>query len=108
MSKFVTRKWIEVNDLSGGQYSVNKNIRFKTPMLRPHLCGYSGRYVVVKRRISDTSTNNANRRNTKLTFKNDVLFRSCISKTNNTFIDNAKNLDIVIPMYNLLEYSEIC
>ena len=35
--KFVTRKWIDVNDLSGGQYSINKNIRFKTPMLRSDL-----------------------------------------------------------------------
>ena len=38
VSKFVTRKWTEVNDLSGGQYSANKNIRFKTPMLRSDLC----------------------------------------------------------------------
>ena len=41
--------------------------------------------------------------NKKLTFKNNVPFRSCISKVNNTFVDNAKNLDIVMPMYNLLE-----
>ena len=38
--KFVTRKWIEVNDLSAGYCSVNKNIRFKTPMLRSNLCGF--------------------------------------------------------------------
>ena len=48
VSKFVRRKWIEVNDLSGGQYSVNTNIRFKTPMLRPDLCDYSDAYIVVK------------------------------------------------------------
>ena len=41
VSKFVTRKWIEVNDLSGDQYSVNKNIRFKTPVLRSVLFDYS-------------------------------------------------------------------
>ena len=40
VSKFVTSKWIELNYLSGGQYSVNKNIRFKTPMLRSDLCDY--------------------------------------------------------------------
>ena len=50
ISKCVTRKWIEVNDLSGGQYSVNKNINFKTPMLRSDLCGYSNVYIVMKRR----------------------------------------------------------
>ena len=41
VSKFVTRKWIEVNDLSVGQYSRKKNIRFKTAMLRSDLCDYS-------------------------------------------------------------------
>ena len=46
VSKFVTRKWIEVNDLSGGQYSVNKNIRFKAPMLRSDCCDYSDAYIL--------------------------------------------------------------
>ena len=47
MSKFVTRKWIKVNDLSGGKYSVKKNIRFKTPMLRSNLCDYSDAYMIM-------------------------------------------------------------
>ena len=42
--KFVTKKWIRVNDLSSGQYSINKNIRFKTSMLRSHLCDYNDAY----------------------------------------------------------------
>ena len=46
MSEFVTRKWIKVNNLSGGKYSVKKNIRFKTPMLRSNLCDYSDAYIV--------------------------------------------------------------
>ena len=46
--KFVTREWIEVNDLSGVQYSSNKNTRFKTRMLRLDLCYYSDAYIVVK------------------------------------------------------------
>ena len=41
VSEFVTKRWIEVNDLSGGQYSVNKNVRFKTSMLRSNLCDYN-------------------------------------------------------------------
>ena len=41
-----------------------------------------------------------------LTFKNNALFRSCKSKINNTFTKNAKDLDIDIPMYNLLDYSD--
>ena len=58
----MTKKWIEVNDISGEQYSVNKNIRFKTPMQRSDLCDYSDAYIVVKRRISVKDTNNANKR----------------------------------------------
>ena len=62
LSKFVTRKWIEISDLSSGQYSINKNIRFKNSMLRSDLCYYSDAYIVVKGRISVTGTDNANRR----------------------------------------------
>ena len=75
-------------------------------MLTLYLCEYSDAYIVVKRGISVTGTNNANRRNKNLTFKNNAPFKSCITKINNTFIDNAENLDVVMPMYNLLEYSD--
>ena len=104
LSKFVTKKWIEVNDLSSGQYSVNKNITFKTSMLRSDLCDYSDAYIVVKGIISVTGTNGANIRNKKVIFKNNASFRSCITKLNNTFVDNAEDLDIVMPMYDLFEY----
>ena len=80
MPKFVTKKWIKVND----QYSVNKKIRFKTSMLRSDLCDYSDAYIVVTGMISVTGINANNRRNKKLTFKNNAPFRSCISKINNT------------------------
>ena len=80
--------------------------RFKTPVLRSDMCDYSDEYIVVTERITVTGSDNANRRNKKLTFKNDVPFRSCISKLNNTFIDNSEDLDIVILIYNLLEYSD--
>ena len=70
------------------------------------MCDYSDEYIVVTERITVTGSDNANRRNKKLTFKNDVPFRSCISKLNNTFIDNSEDLDIVILIYNLLEYSD--
>ena len=46
--KFMTKKWIEVNNLPSGQYSINKNIRFKTLMFGSDLCDYSDAYVVVK------------------------------------------------------------
>ena len=48
VSKLVTKKWIEVNDLSCGQYSIDKSLRFKTSVLRSDLCDYSDVYIVVK------------------------------------------------------------
>ena len=97
------RKWIEVNDLSSGQYSARKIIRFTTSMLRSNLCDYSDTYIIVKGRISVRDTNDVNRRYKNLTSKNNAPFRWCITNINNTFIDNAEDLDIVIPIYNLLE-----
>ena len=104
--KFVRKKWIEVNDLSSSQYSVNKNITFKTSMLRSDFCGYSNAYMIVKGTITVKGNNNANKRNKKLIFKNNSPFRSCISKISNALINNARDLDIVMPIYILLEYSE--
>ena len=94
------KKWIEVNEVSGGQYFAKKNRRVKVSMLRSDLCHYSDVYVVVKGRISIKGTNDANKKNKKLTFKNNVPFSSCISKINNTSVDNAEDLNIVMPMYN--------
>ena len=80
-------------------------MRFKTPVLRSNVCDYSPAYIIVKGRITAGGTNHANKRNKKLTFKNNAPFRSYISKLNNTFIDNAQNLNIMMSMCNLLKYS---
>ena len=96
-SKFRTRNWVEINDDIRGAYSPNKQIRFKTAMLRSSLCDYSNAYILVKGNIS---ANNTNRNITKI-FKNYALFTNCISKINNTQIDNAEYIHIVMPMYNL-------
>ena len=72
-------------------------------MIRSDLWDYSDAYIVVKGRICVTGSDKANKSNKKLTFKKNASFRSFISKINNTFIDNAEYLDIVISMYNLLE-----
>ena len=105
VSKFVTKKWIDVNDLSSGQYPVDKNTRFKTSLLRSVLFDYGDAYIVVKGAITVEGTNDANKRNRKLTFRNNAPFMSCISKINNTFNNNVEALDIVMPMYNLLKYN---
>ena len=109
-SKFRTRNWIEINDESRGAYNVNSQIKFKTTMLKSSLCGYSESYILVKGTITvnNTAAQGAAANNTtkKVIFKNWAPFTNCISEINNTQIDNAKEIDIVMPMYNLIEYSD--
>ena len=96
LPKFVTKKWIEVYDQSEGNYNVNKEIRIKTSMLRSDLCDYSDAYIVVKGTITVTNLDNG-KRNKSVTFKNKTPFINCISKINGEHIDNAEDLDVVIP-----------
>ena len=106
--RFITKKWIEVHDQSGSaedRYKPSKQIRFKTSMLRSDLCDFSDAYIVVKGTITVTNPVN-DAYDKKLAFKNNAPFVSCISKINNTLIDNAEDLDIVMLMYNLTEYSK--
>ena len=114
-SKFRTRNWVEINDESRGAYNVNSQIKFKTTMLKSSLCDYiyyiySDAYILVKGTISvnntaaaDAAANNTNK---KVIFKNCIPFTNCISEINNTQIGNSKDIDIVMPMYNLIEYSD--
>ena len=74
-------------------------------MLRSDLCDYSNAYIIVKGDITVTNPNNA-KRNKAVAFKNNAPFINCISKINGIKIDNAGDLDVVMPMYNLLEYSK--
>ena len=112
LSKFVTRKYIKVNSLSNA-YNENESIRFKTPMLRSNLCHYSDAYILVNGTITVTApgaNNNANnirdKRNRPLILKNNAPFVSCITRINGELIEDADDLDIVMSMYNLLEYSK--
>ena len=106
LPKFVMKKWIEVYDQLEGNYNVNKEIKIKISMLRSDLCDYSDAYIVVKGDITLEGDNDANKRNKNLAFKNNAPFINCISKINGVKIDNAEDLDVVMPMYNLLEYSK--
>ena len=109
-SKFRTKNFVEINDESRGTYSVNRQIIFKTSMLRSILCDYSDAYILVKRNITVNNTAaadaDANDTDKKVIFKNCTLFTDCIRKIINTQIDNAQDVDIVMPMYNLVEYSD--
>ena len=109
-SKFRTINWVEINEDIRGACFPNKQIRFKTEMLRSSLCNYSDAYILVKGNISVKNTAAAgaaaNDIGKKVIFKNCAPFTNCISKINNTQIDNAEYIDIVMPMYNLIEYSD--
>ena len=81
-------------------------------MLRSNLCDYADAYILVKGTITitgagnDDATKRADERDKGVTFKNCAPFTKCINRINNTEIDNAKDIDIVMPMYNLIEYSD--
>ena len=105
LPKFATKKWIEVYDQSEKSYYPNKEIRIKTSMLRSDLCDFSNVYIVVKGNITIAEPDDA-KRNKEVTFKNNAPFINCISKINGIKIANAEDLDVVMPMYNLLKHSK--
>ena len=100
LPRFVTKKWIEVYDQSKGNDNVNKEIRIKTSMLRSESRNFNDAYIAVKGTITVTNPGNA-KRNKEVTFKNNASFINCIAKINGEKIDNAEDLDVVMPIYNL-------
>ena len=110
-SKFRTKNWVEINDESSGTYNVNSQIKFKTLMFKSSLCDYSDAYILVKGTITiaeagdDAAARQADERDKVVVFKNCAPFTNYISEINNTQADNAKDIDIVMSMYNLIEYS---
>ena len=105
LSKFVTREYVRVNSLSI-TYNENKSTRFKTPMLRSDLCEYSDAYILVNGTITVAGNHPRDRQNKPVILKNNAPFISCIKKINNELIEDAEDLDVVMPMYNLLEHSK--
>ena len=112
LSKFFTREYVRINSLLN-TYNENKSIRFKTPMLRSSLCDYSDAYILVKGTITITAPGNnhdanniRDNKNRPVILKNNAPFASCITRINGELIEDANDLDIVIPVYNLLKYSK--
>ena len=111
LSKFRTRDWVKINDESRGNYA-NSDIRFKTIMLRSDLCDYADSYILVKGTITitgagdDAAARQADERDKGVKFKNCAPFTKCISRINNTDIDNAHDIDTVMSIYNLIEYTD--
>ena len=108
--KFKTKNWIEINDQSRGVYNVNSDIRFK--MLKSSLYNYNDGYILVKGEITinvvgaDAAARQADETDKGVISKNCTPFINCKSEINNTEIDNAKDIDIAMPMYNLIEYND--
>ena len=104
-SKFRAKNWDEIHDESRRMYHVSNQIKFKTSMMRSNLSDYRDAYIHVKgtETISDTSEQGAdpNNRNKKVMFKNCAPFTSCINQINNTQVDDAHDIDVVMPMYDL-------
>ena len=111
-SKFRIKNWVEINDESRGTYNVNSQIKFKTTMSKSSLCDYSDAYILVKGKITitgagdDATARQADEGDKGVPFKNCAPFTNCTSEINNTQVDNAKDINILMPMYNLIEYSD--
>ena len=104
---FITKKWIKVHDQSGETYNTNKKIRFITSVLRSDLCDISDAYIVVKGIVTvSADETDRDEMNRQVILKNNAPFIFCISKINGVLVENEEDLDIGMPMYNLLEYNK--
>ena len=101
-SKFATKKWYVIDSESKGDYSQDDPIKFLTKSLESSLCDYSDAYILVTGNITATP-NNAIR---QVGFKICAPFKNCRTEINDIFIDNADFINITMPMYNLIEYSD--
>ena len=107
---FATKKWYIINDENNTNYGVDKDaeannpdtINYDTRVLKPHLCDYAEAYILVDGTIRATNALNA----TRLALKNCAPFTKCNLEINYEHVDTADNLDIVMPIYNLIEYSD--
>ena len=107
---FATKKWYIINDENNTNYGVDKDtdannpdtIKYDTRVLKPNLCDYADAYILVDGTIRAANAVNA----TRLALKNCVPFTKCNLENNDEHVDTAGNLDLVMPMYNLIEYSD--
>ena len=96
-----------IHDQSGGTYNTNNQISFKTSKQRSDLCDFSDAYIIVKGKITvSTDESDRDEINRQIILKNNTPFIFCISKINGVLVENTEDPDIIMPMYNLLEYSK--
>ena len=111
---FPIKKWYIINDENNANYGVDKStgannpdtIKYDTRVLKPNLCDYADAYILVDGTIRAEVANAANAAATRLALKNCAAFTKCNLEINDEHADTAENLDIVMPMYNLIEYSD--
>ena len=109
LSKFRTKNWVKINDESRGTYDSGTQIIFKSSMLKSSLCDYSDAYIIANGTIAITNNETAadsDNKNKKLIFQNCAPFSNCIGRINNTQENDAQDSDIVMAMYNLIEYND--
>ena len=107
---FATKKWYIINDENNTSYGVNKDtgannpdtIKYDTRVLKPNLCDYAEAYILVDGTIRAAAAND----NTRVPLKNCAPFTKCNLEINDERVDTAENLDITMPIYNLIEYSD--
>ena len=107
---FATKKWYIINDENNTSYGVNKDtgadnpdtIKYDTRVLKTNLCDYAEAYILVDGTIRAAAAN----ANTRLALKNCAPFTKCNLEINDEHVDTAENLDISMPIYNLIEYSD--
>ena len=101
-SKFATKKWYIIDSEAKGNYLPDNEVKFLTSSLESSLCDYSDAYILVTGNITATPNNAA----TQVVFKNCAPFKDCRTEINDTFVDYADFINIAMPMYNLIEYSD--
>ena len=105
-SKFTTRKWYIINDQNSGQYgrgNENENdstIKFETKVIKLNICDYSDAYILVTGDVKVAAV----AAKTNVAFKNCAPFTRCATHINDEHVETAENLNIIMPMYNLIEY----
>ena len=111
-SKLRTRDLVEIFDESRRLYDEDKQIKFKTSMIKSNFCDYDDAYILVSGTTTidgkgdDDAPELLNEINKGLIFKSCAPFTKCTSDIDNTQIDNAKDIEVVIPMSNFIEYSD--
>ena len=101
-SKLATKKWYIIDNESKDNYSHHNPIKFLTKSIESSLCDYSDAYILVTGNIN-VGEGDAN---TKVAFKNCASFKDCRTEINDAFVDYADFINITVPVYNLIEYSD--